>query len=87
MTTAAFMIGLFALIINIPLGMWRETTVKFSLKWFVAIHASIPLIIYFRFLFEVSSWWILLNIALAVIGQWIGSRLQRKRQWKLDHQS
>ncbi len=87
MTTAALMIGLFALVINIPLGMWRETTVKFSWKWFVAIHASIPLIIYFRYLFDISGWWIVVNIVLAVIGQTIGSRLQRKRHLKLDHQS
>lgn len=79
----AFIIGLFTFVINIPLGMWRETTRKFSIAWFVAIHASIPLIIYLRVIFEISNWWIPVNIVLAVLGQLIGSRLQRRRHQSL----
>ncbi|MBO8170582.1 MAG: hypothetical protein H0Z33_01705 [Bacillaceae bacterium] len=75
----AFLISLLAFVANVPLGMWRETTRKFSLKWFIAIHASIPLIIYLRVLFEISIWWIPVNIALAVLGQWMGARFHHRR--------
>eukprot|EP00894_Picocystis_sp_ML_P004478 jgi/Pico_ML_1/54995/g120.t1 len=33
---------------NVPLGMWREHTEKFSLAWFLAVHASLPFVISLR---------------------------------------
>ncbi|KAK3267444.1 hypothetical protein CYMTET_23996 [Cymbomonas tetramitiformis] len=37
-----------SLVTNVPLGAWREHVVKFSPEWFVAIHASIPLVVLMR---------------------------------------
>lgn len=65
--------------INIPLGYFRENTPKFSFQWFFWIHASIPFIIYLRFLLGLSSLFVLLSIAAAVIGQIWGGRWRRKR--------
>jgi hypothetical protein len=63
-----------ALLINIPLGMWCRKYKKFSFMWFFLIHASIPLIIPLRIWLDTPNIFIPLFIALAVAGQFIGSR-------------
>lgn len=68
-----------ALVLNAPLGYWREGCRKFSVAWFVAIHASVPLLIAARLLLGVSWLWIPAFISLAVIGQWLGGRARAGR--------
>lgn len=69
---------IFAFLINLPLGFLRETTAKYSLRWFVYIHLSIPFIIALR-LREGFSWKIIpLTIACAVFGQVLGGRIRRR---------
>jgi len=71
---------LFAFIINLPLGFMRETSPKYSLRWFVYIHVSIPFIIVLR-LREGFGWRIIpLTIACAVFGQILGGRIRRRRK-------
>ena len=41
-------VGATSLSVNLPLGAWREHCRKFSPEWFVAVHASIPLIVTLR---------------------------------------
>jgi hypothetical protein len=79
MLVAISMICFVSLLVNLPLGVWRQNTRKFSLWWFVAVHASIPLIIYMRQQFAVSMAWVPLTIGFAVLGQMLGSRFARKR--------
>ena len=64
-----------ALAINVPLGMWRRGMRRFSPAWFLAIHASIPLLVTLRFVLGLSIWVIPPEIALAMVGQWVGARL------------
>ncbi len=64
-----------ALVVNVPLGMWRRGLRRFSLGWFLAIHASIPLLVAMRFALGLGSWIIPPEIVLAIVGQWLGSRL------------
>ena len=75
------LIGLIALaiIINIPLGYFRQGVDKFSFAWYFYIHISIPLIIYLRIKSGYSWKFIPLTIAGAVIGQIAGGRTRRKR--------
>ncbi|MDR2104262.1 MAG: hypothetical protein LBP51_00740 [Deferribacteraceae bacterium] len=61
---------------NIPLGYWRKRVKKFSIQWFIAVHAAVPLIIAMRLFFGVSNWFIPLFIALAVAGQLLGGKVQ-----------
>ncbi|HXV21125.1 MAG TPA: hypothetical protein VD811_09105 [Desulfuromonadales bacterium] len=69
---------LFAFLINLPLGFMRETSPKYSLRWFVYIHLSIPFIIALR-LREGFGWKIIpLTIACAVFGQILGGRIRRR---------
>jgi hypothetical protein len=60
---------------NIPLGYWRKRVKKFSLQWFAAVHAAVPLIIAARLFFGVSNWLIPLFIALSVAGQLAGGKV------------
>ncbi len=68
-------ISLIAYFINIPLGYWRAFQRRFSVKWFIAIHASVPFIIALRYILDVPSLYALLFITLAVSGQITGARL------------
>jgi hypothetical protein len=60
---------------NVPLGAWRRGLRRFSPAWFVAIHASIPLLVAMRLALVRPNWVIPPEIALAVVGQLIGARL------------
>lgn len=67
-------VSILCLLINIPLGMLRERSRKFSLAWFFWVHASIPLIIALRIGLHLHLIAIPINIAAAVLGQAIGAR-------------
>lgn len=69
----------FAFISNIFCGFLRESSPKFSFKWFFWIHASVPFIIYLRISFHISSWFIPVTIFIAVLGQIVGARLKKKK--------
>lgn len=74
------LVSLVSFIVNIPLGKWRERTRKFSWQWFLAIHASIPLIIALRIALKLHPLAIPLNIAAAVAGQFVGSLPEKKKR-------
>ena len=69
----------FALFSNIPLGYLREGVPRFSVRWFVYIHLSIPFIIGLRIANDVSWRAIPFTLGMAVAGQLIGSRSARRR--------
>jgi len=71
---------LFALAINLPLGFLREGSRRYSVRWFVYIHLSIPLIIALR-IWEGFGWKVIpLTLGCAVLGQILGGRLRRRGQ-------
>jgi len=70
------LIMLLALGLNIPLGYLRNRTRKFSARWFVYLHVSIPLIIAARVFSQTDYRYIPLFILAAVAGQYIGGRLE-----------
>ena len=80
MWTKILLVSLLCLLINIPLGMMRERSRKFSVAWFLWIHASIPLIIALRISLHLSPIAIPINIALAVAGQFIGGQPEKKKR-------
>lgn len=69
---------LFAVLVNLPLGYLRESSEKYSLRWFVLIHLSIPFIIAFRLAEGISWQAIPFTIACAVAGQLMGGYLKRR---------
>ena len=71
---------LFALLSNIPLGYLREGTVRYSWRWFLYIHLSIPFIVALRLVLGIGWRIIPLTLGCAVAGQVAGSRLRRHRE-------
>lgn len=69
----------FAFCVNLPLGYMRETSRKFSLRWFVLIHLSIPFIIALRVIQGFSWYYLPLTLSCAVAGQIVGGQLRRRK--------
>jgi len=69
----------FALGSNLPLGYLRENCRKFSLRWFLLIHFSIPFIIALRLMLDFDWTVIPFTLACAIIGQVAGSRIRRRQ--------
>jgi hypothetical protein len=65
---------------NALLGIWRSGLRRFSPAWFVAIHASIPLLIAMRLVLIRTLWVIPPEIGLAFVGQFVGARLPSLRR-------
>lgn len=71
-------------VLNVPFGMWREHTRKFSPEWFLAVHATIPFVAMTRQGIGMPKTVIFLTIASAILGQAIGARLERQRLLLMD---
>ena len=69
------LVALISFLANIPLGLWRSHQRRFSLKWFVAVHASVPFIIALRIWLNTDTAYIILFILMAVAGQFVGAKL------------
>ena len=62
---------------NVPLGVWRHGLRRFSPSWFLAVHASIPLLVAIRLSLVSSNWVVAPEMALAIVAQIAGGRLAR----------
>lgn len=72
-------IGMMGMAANVPLGIWREHTEKFSPSWFTAVHAAVPFIAMLRKSVLMPKSAMAFTIAASVLGQVIGSRAERHR--------
>ncbi|KAJ9553700.1 hypothetical protein OSB04_017745 [Centaurea solstitialis] len=72
-------IGAMGMAANVPLGIWREHTKKFSPSWFAAVHAAVPFIAMLRKSVLMPKSAMAFTIAASVLGQVIGSRAERYR--------
>ena len=69
------LIFILCFLLNIFMGMWRVQQRKFSVQWFIAIHAPVPVIILLRLCLGVSYTLIPLLIIVSIAGQMIGGML------------
>lgn len=72
-------IGAMGMAANVPLGIWREHTKKFSPSWFAAVHAAVPFIAVLRKSVLMPKSAMAFTIAASILGQVIGSRAERYR--------
>ncbi|XP_072957967.1 uncharacterized protein [Typha angustifolia] len=72
-------IGLLGMAANVPLGIWREHTEKFSPQWFAAVHAAVPFIAMLRKSVLMPKTAMAFTLAASILGQTIGSRAERLR--------
>jgi hypothetical protein len=79
-------VALVVLVLNLPFGYWRAGVRRFSLPWFLAVHASVPLVVGVRLLTGLG--WHLATVpvlALAFLaGQVLGGRV---RSWRRGRRS
>ncbi|MCD6556002.1 MAG: hypothetical protein J7K64_02295 [Bacteroidales bacterium] len=53
-----FIVSILVFVLNIPFGMWRAKTKKFSWQWILSVHVPIPFVVGLRFLFHLGfKWW------------------------------
>lgn len=79
LSSKMLVIGALGMAANIPLGIWREHTEKFSSSWFAAVHAAVPFIAMLRKSVVMPKTAMALTIAASILGQVIGSRAERLR--------
>jgi hypothetical protein len=62
---------------NLPFGYWRASVARFSVTWFVAVHAMVPAILALRLWLDLPfDWGMLPPMVLAYLaGQSLGARL------------
>jgi hypothetical protein len=60
-------------LLNLPLGYFRAGTRRFSVPWFIAVHAAIPLVALMRYLMGVG--WRLTTLPLFVAAYAAGQLL------------
>jgi hypothetical protein len=74
------------LLLNLPLGYYRAGVRKFSVPWFVAVHAGVPFVIGVRLLSGVG--WRLITFPMFIgayaAGQLLGGRIQTRRARAVD---
>lgn len=75
-------LGVLSFLINYPLGRWRSKYRKFTLPWWLLVHASIPILVPLRFFFHAPSFSIPLFIVLAVLGQYFGAKAVQENMKK-----
>ncbi len=61
--------------ITLPFGVWRITTRRYSLWWFLSIHVPIPFIFLLRMAAGYSYTFIPFTVSACVAGQLVGGRL------------
>lgn len=75
------LVALTTMVINIPMGYWRESVKKFSVFWFLAVHAAVPLVVLMRHKSEIGfAWYTYPPMIICYFGgQYIGSRYRRSK--------
>ncbi|KAE8679450.1 hypothetical protein F3Y22_tig00111402pilonHSYRG01482 [Hibiscus syriacus] len=77
--TKVLVIGMLGMAANVPLGIWREHTKKFSPSWFIAVHAAVPFIAMLRKSVLMPKSAMAFTIGASILGQVIGSRAEQYR--------
>lgn len=65
-------------VLNIPFGFWRAVTRRFTLHWFLAVHAPVPIVIGLRLAAHLE--WRIATVAVLMVaffaGQFVGGKLR-----------
>jgi len=76
--TSLFFTCLLIFFANIPLGYLRSGIRKLSLKWFLYIYLSVPIVILIRHFFSVQLSWVVAPLLFSsfFLGQFTGKKLR-----------
>ncbi|EGW37477.1 putative membrane protein [Desulfosporosinus sp. OT] len=72
-------VSMVVVLLNIPFGYWRENVNKFSWQWLLAVHFSVPVIVFLRIWLGLGWHWTTFPILVGAYfcGQLIGAKWQR----------
>ena len=75
-----FLAALSTLIVNLPFGYWRSRVPKMSWQWLLAIHLPVPVVILFRYLFDLGFEWTTYPVMVLAffLGQLFGGMIKKK---------
>jgi len=73
-------IGFIVYILNIPFGYWRANEKKFSLRWFLAIHIAVAMVIALRLISHLGFAWYtyIVMVGAFFLGQQTGSLIRKR---------
>ena len=77
--TKLLAVGAMAAVVNVPFGMLRYHTEKYSPQWVLAVHASVPFVSLWRKAATIPKVGIAFTIGAAILGQAMGAELERER--------
>ena len=69
---------LIILVVTFPAGFYRAYTRKFSVRWFLAIHLPVPLVIAARLWAHIPYYFIPVTLLTFLVGQFLGSFAGRR---------
>jgi hypothetical protein len=76
-----WLVATIVFLMNIPFGIWRDRSRKFSWQWILAIHLPVPMIIGLRLVsglgFQLYTFPVM--IGAFFLGQYAGGRINRFR--------
>ncbi|KAJ3681612.1 hypothetical protein LUZ60_014185 [Juncus effusus] len=72
-------IALLGMALNVPLGVWRAHCAKFSVQWFLAVHAAVPFIGMMRKVVLMPKAAMVFTLGASILGQAIGARAEKIR--------
>lgn len=75
-------IALVSFVVNIPLGWLRSNHKRFTIYWWLLVHASIPLVLSLRILLDTPTVYVTLFIPAAISGQLLGGLLWMLKRGK-----
>ena len=67
-------------VLNLPFGFWRAGMRKFSVAWFVAVHAPVPIVAGLRIASGLGFQWSTFPVIVAAYfaGQFLGGRIRAR---------
>ena len=77
-----WIVALAVAVLNLPFGFWRAGVGKFTLRWFLAVHAPVPIVVGLRVMAHLE--WRFATFAVLIsafcVGQFLGGKLRHLRQ-------
>lgn len=84
---ALLIAGISTFALTVPMGVWRVSVPRFSIRWFLAVHLFVPVVFLIRSHLGLGAAYIPLMVLFSIAGHIVGGKLKhagcsRWRVWK-----
>lgn len=73
---ALLIAGISTFALTVPMGVWRVSVPKFSVRWFLAVHLFVPPVFLIRSHLGLGAAYIPLMVLFSVAGHVVGGKLK-----------